>query len=63
MDLSSGRSASSQLSPIASSVGMSLLKISLSFCPPHIFGLNMGSNFNGYKFIVWYFNSFSALGL
>src|SRR4030042_543692 len=46
-DLSSGKSASSQLSPILAPAGMSLLKTSRSFRPPQIRSLYSGLNFNG----------------
>ncbi len=49
-DLSSGKSASSQLSPIFSPAGKSLPKTSRSFCPPQIRCLYIGLNFNGYTF-------------
>jgi len=51
-DLSEGRSASSQLSPILVFGGNGLLKRSASLVPPQILSLKIGLNFNGYIFIA-----------
>ena len=52
VDLPSGRSAISQLSPIFSPAGKSLPKTSRSLCPPQIRGLSTGIDFSGYISMV-----------